>query len=125
MICLGNTHFEKYVVWVTTPYSEYRNLYDPAVANLSYYLVSVWAVEKFKDNKKPEHILVSRNLARHPDFNFLFQLDKDYRPTKTTDMVQYEHYMETKDFGGNLYKLSRENVIKLFRKLNQIGDNPV
>lgn len=124
MICLGNTHFEKYVVWVTTPYSEIRKLYDPVVANLPYYLVSVWAVEKFqKNNETPQYILVSRNLARNPDFNFLFNLDKDYRPTKNTDMIQYEHYLETKDFGGNLYKLSRENVIKLFEKVQNLSQS--
>ena len=124
MLCLGHTHFKNYVAWVTPAEFHYNNSSNPENAQRDYYLVSLMGVEKFSPLKQGEgmiYALTTRNLVKSPDFSFLFNLDKDYRPVKNiTDMVQYNYYMDTKDFGGNLYKLSRENVIKFFEKLQQI-----
>lgn len=81
----------------------------------------------YKDKNNYYNVLVHRveantnaeiyvNLLKSDLFKDIFNVDKNYRPTSSTDMVEYNFYLDNKDQQMPLWKLSEVSLAALFAK---------
>lgn len=110
MLKLGHTTIGKYTFWIA-----------PADKSLDldhnhYLMVLVTKSEPLQDQSVTYYV----NLIKSKDFSFIFNVDKDYRPTKLCDMTQYNHYMDHKEIQMPLWKISKNNVVSLLNKCQEL-----
>lgn len=123
MLPLGHTHIGNYIVWITTPYGGLPH-YDPKAADSSYFLVYVTRTEKHGSDKDAFNISYYVNLIKSDLFKFIFNVDKNYRPIEgVCDMVQYNHYIDNKEQGMPLWKLSKASVLALLDKCKELSNS--
>ena len=109
MIKLGYTNIGKFTVWITAE--------DASVGlNSNYFLVLLTESQYLKDSQVKYYV----NLLKSKDFTHIFNVDKDYRPTKLSDMTQYNHYMDHREIQMPLWKLSKHNVEELLKTCQQL-----
>jgi len=112
MLSLGHNNVGKYNLWVTSSNIDDK---DISISDKNYFLVLVT-----KNGNVSEKMYV--NLMKSEHFNFLFNVDKNYRPVEgKCDMVQYNYYLQSKDMQQPLYLLSKENVELLIKKFSELS----
>lgn len=111
-------------MWVMTPVFSLE-LYQQGADNLSYYEVKITKKEipSLESKVKTEQLYnFYIDIATSSEFKFVMKLDDRNQSIKDeTDMVQYQSYLERKHLQMPLYKLSRDNVIKLINKCEELS----
>lgn len=68
-------------------------------------------VTKVEDNTGAE---IYVNLMKSEIFNKIFNIDKNFRPSPSTDMKEYNYYLDNKDQQMPMWLLSKNSLNMLF-----------
>ena len=104
MLKLGHNKIGNYSIWI-------KEDDISSGLNSSYFLVLVTQSQNLKTLQVEYYV----NLMKTKEFSSIFNVDKDYRPTKLSDMTQYNYYMDHREIQMPLYKLSKDSVISLLQ----------
>lgn len=101
MIVLYN--IKQYKVTVSSP-----DIFDLSNQSLEYFKVLLTRVEL--DTGAEIYV----NLMKSEIFNKIFNIDKNFRPSPSTDMKEYNYYLDNKDQQMPMWLLSRNSLNMLF-----------
>lgn len=113
MFALGYLFINNYKLWITTPVYTIDMNHDYA-SNLSYYEACLY--KKYYNNS-----FTYVNLLKDDNFKYLLKMDKFNKPTKETDKIEYQSFLDRKDQQMPLWKLSKGNVELLINRCIELA----
>ena len=112
MIALGTVWIGKYRVWVTQSSPALGVDPNDETTQIKYPYYDVLLV---KEESETQHTYI--NLLKDDKFRWLFDLDERNNSTKLTDETQYNAYLDRKNMGQPMWKLSGVSLHRLFCSL--------
>ena len=132
MFAIGHLYIGKYLVYISTPVFCKLPDYHAGVVDLPYFEVCVNEIKWYGNHEY--HFAYYVNLAKSPEFKFIFGFDKRNEPTDESDKIvtsyldknnepkehitypEHESYVTRKEMSQPTWKLSKKSVERLLAK---------